>query len=228
MWKTLRKKSKTESVDASQEEEQDETQEDSSQLLKLTTLYISEDTDVVGLIKDNFPEDELKGMMLVGLHTCGNLAASSLRLFTNNLSHLKCMVNVSCCYHLLMEEFDGNASWLEEELQSSGFGFPMSAYLKDQDFALGRNARMLAAQPPERISSTGAVSVYSRRFTEDFGNNWWGYIKNQRGVFGIILYAPSPPHPVIMGGVYLYIIVTGIMFWHLQAMRIKFYLTLER
>lgn len=171
MWKTLRKKSKTESADASQEEEQDKTQEDSSQLLKLATLYISEDTDVVRLIKDNFPEDELKGMMLVGLHTCGNLAASSLRLFTNNPSHFKCMVNVSCCYHLLMEEFDGNPSWLEAELQSSGFGFPMSVYLKDQDFALGRNARMLAAQPPERISSTGAVSVYSRQFTEDFGNN---------------------------------------------------------
>lgn len=196
MWKTLRKKSKTESVDASQEEEQDETQEDSSQLLKLATLYISEDTDVVRLIKDNFPEDELKGMMLVGLHTCGNLAASSLRLFTNNPSHLKCMVNVSCCYHLLMEEFDGNPSWLEEELQSSGFGFPMSAYLKGQDFALGRNARMLAAQPPERISSTGAVSVYSRRFTEDFGNNWWGYIKKSEEV-SLALFCMPPLLPTL-------------------------------
>lgn len=163
MWKTLRKKSETESSDVNQEQH-DKAQEDSSQLLKLATLYISEDTDVISLIKDNFPEDELKGIMLVGLHTCGNLAASSLRLFTNNPLHIKCMVNVSCCYHLLMEEFGGNPSWLEVELQSSGFGFPMSAYLKSQDFTLGRNARMLAAQPPERISSSGVVSVYCRLF----------------------------------------------------------------
>lgn len=170
MWKTLRKKSKTESVDVNQEQH-GKTQEDSSQLLRLATLYISEDTDVISLTKDNFPEDDLKGIMLVGLHTCGNLAASSLRLFMNNPSHIKCMVNVSCCYHLLMEEFDENPSWLEVELQSSGFGFPMSAYLRGQDFTLGRNARMLAAQPPERISSTGEVSDYSWLFMEDVGNN---------------------------------------------------------
>lgn len=195
MWKTLRKKSKTESTDVNKEQH-DKTQDDSSQLLKLATLYISEDTDVVSLIKDNFPEDEIKGLMLVGLHTCGNLAASSQRLFTNNPSHLKCMVNVSCCYHLLMEEFDGNPSWLEAELQSSGFGFPMSAYLKDQHFALGRNARMLAAQPPERISSTGGVSVNSRGFTEDFVNNWWGYVQKSQEVSMALFFMP-PPLPTL-------------------------------
>ncbi|ROT80200.1 Methyltransferase-like 25 [Penaeus vannamei] len=44
---------------------------------------------------------------LVGLHTCGNLAASSIRLFISN-SKVKFMCNVGCCYHLIEEEFYEN------------------------------------------------------------------------------------------------------------------------
>ncbi|XP_076028978.1 putative methyltransferase-like protein 25 isoform X2 [Oratosquilla oratoria] len=143
---------------------------------------------------------------LVGLHTCGNLAASSLRIFCSNL-HVKFLCNVGCCYHLMDEEFcenpfivkksSDNSKVFEDKVESSPLmnrkmnedqdfprhnsspgpstdirytsseldplhpsrnstpqakAFPMSSYLLEQQFALGRNARMLAAQPADRLA----------------------------------------------------------------------------
>ena len=51
------------------------------------------------------------GIMLTGLHTCGDLASSMLELFVTN-SDIKSLCSVGCCYHLLSEEFD------EEELNA--------------------------------------------------------------------------------------------------------------
>lgn len=47
----------------------------------------------------------LQDAMLVGLHTCGDLAPSSLHMFTAK-PELKAVCSVGCCYHLLSEEFD--------------------------------------------------------------------------------------------------------------------------
>ncbi|KAK8395905.1 hypothetical protein O3P69_005792 [Scylla paramamosain] len=59
------------------------------------------------LADTNFLVDETSLLGLVGLHTCGNLASSSLRLFVANPRvHFLC--NVGCCYHLLEEEFSKN------------------------------------------------------------------------------------------------------------------------
>lgn len=51
--------------------------------------------------------DERSLLGLVGLHTCGNLASSSLRLFVAN-PRVNLLCNVGCCYHLLEEEFSIN------------------------------------------------------------------------------------------------------------------------
>lgn len=40
---------------------------------------------------------------MVGLHTCGDLASSTLRLFTAK-PEIKAVCSVGCCYHLLSEE----------------------------------------------------------------------------------------------------------------------------
>lgn len=108
------------------------------------------------MIKDNFQNDEVSNVMLAGLHTCGNLAASSIRLFVEN-PDIRCLVNVGCCYNLITEEFDTHPLWLEESPGPGEIGFPMSAYLRDQKLVLGRNARMLATQPPDRMSHDGMV-----------------------------------------------------------------------
>lgn len=42
---------------------------------------------------------------MVGLHTCGDLAPSTLRLFTAK-SEIKAVCSVGCCYHLLSEEHE--------------------------------------------------------------------------------------------------------------------------
>ena len=51
-------------------------------------------------------------MLLTGLHTCGDLASTMLKLFVSN-SDVKCLCSVGCCYHLLTEEF-------LQEMPSSG------------------------------------------------------------------------------------------------------------
>ena len=51
------------------------------------------------------------GIMLTGLHTCGDLASSMLELFVTN-PDIKSLCSVGCCYHLLSEEFG------EEELNA--------------------------------------------------------------------------------------------------------------
>lgn len=45
--------------------------------------------------------------MMTGLHTCGNLASSVIKLFVGN-SHATRLCNIGCCYHLLEEEFIRN------------------------------------------------------------------------------------------------------------------------
>lgn len=42
---------------------------------------------------------------MVGLHTCGDLAPNTLRIFTSK-SEIKGVCSVGCCYHLLYEEFE--------------------------------------------------------------------------------------------------------------------------
>lgn len=43
--------------------------------------------------------------MMVGLHTCGDLAANTLRIFTAK-PEIKAVCSVGCCYHLLSEQFE--------------------------------------------------------------------------------------------------------------------------
>lgn len=46
---------------------------------------------------------------MVGLHTCGDLAPNTLRIFTS-MSEVKGVCSVGCCYHLLCEEFENPLS----------------------------------------------------------------------------------------------------------------------
>lgn len=42
---------------------------------------------------------------MVGLHTCGDLAPNTLRIFASK-SEVRGVCSVGCCYHLLSEEFE--------------------------------------------------------------------------------------------------------------------------
>lgn len=67
---------------------------------KTTTKFITFKTDLIELVKENFPDDNYNKFCLSGLHTCGNLASDSLKIFVNN-SSVVCLCNIGCCYHLL-------------------------------------------------------------------------------------------------------------------------------
>lgn len=110
--------------------------------LKYDTLFVDTSTDLRAIFSSKFGSETGEKMGLIGLHTCGNLAANSLQIFLAN-DAMKFCCNVGCCYHLLDEEFEENG---DEKIPC----FPLSEKLNDMKFSLGRNARMVAAQPMDR------------------------------------------------------------------------------
>lgn len=105
---------------------------------------------------------------LSGLHTCGNLAPSCLRIYGEN-QQIMAICNIGCCYHLLNEQFSEFiyrsirrerspesirrkvCEPASNEAIGKCYGFPMSQYLIDCETKLGRNARMLACQSVHRV-----------------------------------------------------------------------------
>nr|XP_018910524.1 PREDICTED: methyltransferase-like protein 25 [Bemisia tabaci] len=123
-------------------------------LFKQRTEFITSTTDIRHILRDSFPGDSISGAGLVGLHTCGNLASAHLRIFVQNLNVFKFLLNIGCCYHLIQEEFSEDKFWNEIKActeDQSEPGFPMSSFLREREFFLSRNPRMLATQSPERV-----------------------------------------------------------------------------
>ena len=144
---------------------------------KTTSKMIFADTDLKKLVKETFPEEDGSDICLVGLHTCGNLSPNSLKQFIRN-DEFKILCNVGCCYHLLFEEFEND--FFNEEVremdENDEPGFPMSNYLRDQNYKLGRNARMLAAQCFERVISSKNMpndSLFYRALFEKILREKW-------------------------------------------------------
>ncbi|KAL5009582.1 hypothetical protein ScPMuIL_011887 [Solemya velum] len=118
------------------------------------TLYLDSSTDLSSIVKENFQslhtnKSNSQRLMLTGLHTCGSLGSSVLKVFTENpsVSVLNC---VSCCYHWMEEEFV-DSPFLDAGESNPGPSFPMSSFLKQQKIGLGRTARNLASQSIERL-----------------------------------------------------------------------------
>uniref|UniRef100_UPI00398E6F24 probable methyltransferase-like protein 25 isoform X2 n=1 Tax=Pristiophorus japonicus TaxID=55135 RepID=UPI00398E6F24 len=107
------------------------------------TLHVTSTTELRDIISD------IKDSMMVGLHTCGDLASNTLRIFMTK-PELKAVCSVGCCYHLLSEEFELLDD--SEECCPGPWGFPMSRYLRGSVWRCGRNARMSACLPLERVT----------------------------------------------------------------------------
>jgi hypothetical protein len=93
--------------------------------LTLVTQHIEENSDLGHIVlaaeaSGEQQEGEGAGPSLgvMGLHTCGNLAAASIKLFFATPS-AKFICNVGCCYHLLEEEFYVNP-FLELDTEDRG------------------------------------------------------------------------------------------------------------
>lgn len=99
---------------------------------KTTTHYITAETDFIKLFDQHFPHEHPNGFCLSGLHTCGNLASSCLKIFVEN-KDIDVLCNVGCCYHLLGEEFCADEFFDNRKVREMepDCGFPMSNYLKN-------------------------------------------------------------------------------------------------
>jgi len=145
------------------DEESNNSQKSENQKLELTnlifdTLFVDTSTDLKSLFESHFgPKSEAMG--LIGLHTCGNLAPASLRIFLANPT-MKLCCNVGCCYHLLDEEFYTNPYQVDDQDVKTP-NFPLSSILRERQFWLGRNARMVAAQPMDRAINNQQLPSHS-------------------------------------------------------------------
>ncbi|XP_028935068.1 methyltransferase-like protein 25 isoform X2 [Ornithorhynchus anatinus] len=96
-------------------------------------------------LRDVIPD--LEDCIIVGLHTCGDLAPNALRIFASK-PEIKAICNVGCCYHLLSEEYENP----DEDCTLETWGFPMCQYLKEERWCCGHNARMSACLALERVA----------------------------------------------------------------------------
>uniref|UniRef100_A0A8B9NS06 Methyltransferase like 25 n=1 Tax=Accipiter nisus TaxID=211598 RepID=A0A8B9NS06_9AVES len=127
------------------------------------TSCITAETELSDIITD------LEDCMMVGLHTCGDLAANTLRIFTAK-PEIKAVCSVGCCYHLLSEQFEN-----QEECPEEVWGFPMCQYLKDEGWCCGRNARMSACLLPTE-------SLFYRAVLQVIIEEIYGVTKSDRHV----------------------------------------------
>lgn len=119
-------------------------------------------------------------LMVVSLHSCGNLLHHGLRSLILNPS-VKVVALVGCCYNLVTERL-GPATYKLPSLRSSNrrldatsstfdaHGFPMSEKLATyqhqygQGIRLNITARMMAVQAPENWTTTECESFFTRHF----------------------------------------------------------------
>ncbi|NXG01599.1 MET25 protein, partial [Sakesphorus luctuosus] len=144
-----------------------------SNLYFALTSCITAETELSDIITD------LEDCMMVGLHTCGDLAANTLRIFTAK-PEIKAVCSVGCCYHLLSEQFEN-----QEECCDKVWGFPMSQYLKDKGWCCGRNARMSACLALERVAVGQMLpteSLFYRAVLQVIIEEIYGVTKSDRHV----------------------------------------------
>ncbi|XP_069714463.1 probable methyltransferase-like protein 25 isoform X1 [Phaenicophaeus curvirostris] len=137
------------------------------------TSCITAETELSDIITD------LEDCMMVGLHTCGDLAANTLRIFTAK-PEIKAVCSVGCCYHLLSEQFENQEDCAEEV-----WGFPMCQYLKGKGWCCGRNARMSACLALERVAVGQMLpteSLFYRAVLQVIIEEIYGVTKSNRHV----------------------------------------------
>ncbi|XP_039130285.1 protein RRNAD1 isoform X1 [Dioscorea cayenensis subsp. rotundata] len=85
--------------------------------------------------------NQVTPLVLVGLHSCGDLSVNMLRSFVE-CEQVKALICIGCCYNLLSEECS-----MKFDVPC---GFPLSNFAKPAGMKLGKNARDLACQSAER------------------------------------------------------------------------------
>ena len=120
---------------------------------KLELAYITPKTKLKTILEKNFDQEIIEKITMTGLHTCGNLSPTCLKLFVND-ADIKSVVNFGCCYNLITEKFLYNSKDDIRGENDKDFGFPMSDFLKEKKFHIGEQSRMVASYSLEKLQST--------------------------------------------------------------------------
>ena len=142
-------------------------------------------SDVIGRVEPGFLSQNNGAtsgprLMVISLHSCGNLLHHGLRSLTLNRS-VKAVAMVGCCYNLVTERL-GPPTYKIPSLRSSNLrlnetsaaydphGFPMSERLAEykhqhgSGIRLNITARMMACQAPQNWTTTDCESFFTRHF----------------------------------------------------------------
>lgn len=89
------------------QDNQQETEQINAKLIKHNsyqplTKFVSTEVKIVEQLGSLLDKDSNEGLVLVGLHTCGDLAPTAIKIFLND-SNVKALCLVGCCYHLLSQ-----------------------------------------------------------------------------------------------------------------------------
>ncbi|KAF6339904.1 methyltransferase like 25 [Rhinolophus ferrumequinum] len=161
-------------LEANKERRKTTSKSTESNIYSPLTSFVTADSELHDIIKD------LEDCLMVGLHTCGDLAPNTLRIFTSK-SEIKGVCSVGCCYHLLSEEFEDP----HKECTQEKWGFPMCHYLKEERWCCGRNARMSACLALERVAVGRGLpteSLFYRAVLQDIIKDCYGITKCDRHV----------------------------------------------
>ena len=114
---------------------------------------VEDSSSFVHIIKMNLDAEDVNwnctnNSLLVGLHACGDLTAHTLKLFTKE-TYFRGIQIVGCCYNLCTETHL-NRHLIAETDAAGPAHFPLSSYVKSKNIYLGKVARQLACQSPEK------------------------------------------------------------------------------
>ncbi|KAG0224991.1 Methyltransferase-like protein 25 [Actinomortierella wolfii] len=111
-------------------------------------------SDVGGLVqncgddeeRENAYADGEERWTLCGLHACGDLTSTMIKLYIE--SSATCLFSVGCCYHWITEKYDKQGNVVVQD--DKAHGFPLSTIFNEHKIHLGDHAKMIASQSPQR------------------------------------------------------------------------------
>jgi len=125
--------------------------------LYMCNRLVTENDTFSSLIEEITKHEEIidpqESWLTCGLHACGDLTPSMIKLFLKGTS--SAFVGIGCCYNLLTEEdHDNNEK-----------GFPLSDFSCNCGFELGPAAKMIACQvTPKWITQPNISETFKKHF----------------------------------------------------------------
>lgn len=120
-----------------------------------TTQLITPHTDFRKMFNESFGlASTPAGLCLAGLHTCGDLASTCLRIFCES-DQVSAICNIGCCYHKNTERFNDTHQFnynpcLRAGRDEIGYGFPLSQYMLEHPIGFGSTARQVSVDSIHR------------------------------------------------------------------------------